>query len=53
MTRARPSTVPAETGGTAEAASPTNAQVVRLARLGRRIEAHFEHPQDIEWCLCR
>jgi hypothetical protein len=24
---------------------------VRLAQLGRRIEAHFGHPQDIEWCL--
>ena len=29
----------------------TDAQVVRLAWLGRRIEAHFGHPQDIEWCL--
>ena len=29
----------------------TDAQVVRLAGLGRRIEAYFEHPQDIEWCL--
>jgi rifampicin phosphotransferase len=29
----------------------TDAQIVRLARLGRRIEAHFGHPQDIEWCL--
>ena len=29
----------------------TEAQVVRLAQLGRRIEAHFGHPQDIEWCL--
>jgi pyruvate,water dikinase len=29
----------------------TDAQVARLARLGRRIEAHFGHPQDIEWCL--
>ena len=26
-------------------------QVVRLAQLGRRIEAHFGQPQDIEWCL--
>jgi phosphoenolpyruvate synthase/pyruvate phosphate dikinase len=25
--------------------------VVRLARLGRRIEQHFGCPQDIEWCL--
>jgi rifampicin phosphotransferase len=29
----------------------TGAQIVRLAELGRRIEAHFGHPQDIEWCL--
>ena len=29
----------------------TDAQVVRLAQLGRQIEAHFGHPQDIEWCL--
>jgi rifampicin phosphotransferase len=29
----------------------TDAQVVRLAQLGRRIEAHFRRPQDIEWCL--
>jgi rifampicin phosphotransferase len=29
----------------------TNAQVLRLAQLGERIEAHFGHPQDIEWCL--
>ncbi|HUL85483.1 MAG TPA: rifamycin-inactivating phosphotransferase [Actinomycetota bacterium] len=29
----------------------TDGQVVRLAQLGRRIEAHFGHPQDIEWCL--
>jgi pyruvate,water dikinase len=26
-------------------------QVVRLAQLGQRIEAHFGRPQDIEWCL--
>ncbi|WP_307832600.1 rifamycin-inactivating phosphotransferase [Planomonospora sp. ID91781] len=47
-------------GGTREAeADPerqgrpalTDAQVVRLVRLGRRIEAHFGRPQDIEWCL--
>ncbi len=24
---------------------------MRLVRLGRRIEAHFGRPQDIEWCL--
>ncbi|TQS24527.1 phosphoenolpyruvate synthase [Microbispora sp. KK1-11] len=29
----------------------TDAQVVRLVRLGRRIEAYFGRPQDIEWCL--
>ena len=29
----------------------TDGQVVRLAQLGRRIEAHFGCPQDIEWCL--
>ncbi|MFF3033300.1 rifamycin-inactivating phosphotransferase [Streptomyces rubiginosohelvolus] len=29
----------------------TDAQVVELVRLGRRIEAHFGCPQDIEWCL--
>jgi pyruvate,water dikinase len=47
-------------GGTQEAAidperqgrpALTDAQVVRLAQLGRGIEAHFGHPQDIEWCL--
>lgn len=26
-------------------------QAVRLAQLGRQIEAHFGNPQDIEWCL--
>ncbi|MFF0159993.1 rifamycin-inactivating phosphotransferase [Streptomyces sp. NPDC005263] len=48
------------TGGTREVAvdslrqeqpALTDAQVVRLVRLGRRIEAHFGRPQDIEWCL--
>ncbi len=48
------------TGGTRERAiepdrqaqpALPDAQVVRLARLGRRIEAHFGRPQDIEWCL--
>jgi len=29
----------------------TDAQIVRLVQLGRRIEAHFGRPQDIEWCL--
>jgi phosphoenolpyruvate synthase/pyruvate phosphate dikinase len=29
----------------------TDAQVIQLAQLGRRIEAHLGCPQDIEWCL--
>jgi phosphoenolpyruvate synthase/pyruvate phosphate dikinase len=29
----------------------TDPQVLELAALGRRIEAHFGQPQDIEWCL--
>src|SRR4029077_16828931 len=32
-------------------AALTDAQVVRLVQLGRRIEAHFGRPQDIEWGL--
>jgi pyruvate,water dikinase len=49
-----------ETGGTYEQAidreqqtlpALTDAHIVRLAQLGRRIEAHFGRPQDIEWCL--
>jgi rifampicin phosphotransferase len=48
------------TGGTEELAieperqvqpALTDAQVLQLAQLGRRIEAHFGRPQDIEWCL--
>ncbi|MFB9883925.1 rifamycin-inactivating phosphotransferase [Planobispora siamensis] len=51
---------PLPAGGTQEVAidprrqrqpALTDAQVVRLVQLGRRIEAHFGHPQDIEWCL--
>jgi rifampicin phosphotransferase len=50
----------APAGGTAEQAivperqrQPvlTDEQILRLAQLGRRIEAHFGRPQDIEWCL--
>jgi rifampicin phosphotransferase len=37
--------------GQQEQPALTDAQVVRLAQLGRRIEAHFGCPQDIEWCL--
>jgi pyruvate,water dikinase len=49
----------ATAGGTEEAAVPparrerpalTDAQVLALERLGRRIEAHAACPQDIEWC---
>jgi pyruvate,water dikinase len=35
----------------AEHRALTDAQVVGLERLGRRIEAHLGRPQDIEWCL--
>jgi len=52
--------VASPTGGTQRAAidleqqhqpALTDAQVIRLAALGRRIEAHFGRPQDVEWCL--
>lgn len=29
----------------------TNEQILQLEELGRKIEAHFGSPQDIEWCL--
>ncbi|MFE8597364.1 phosphoenolpyruvate synthase [Archangium violaceum] len=29
----------------------TDEQILRLARIGRKIEEHFGCPQDIEWCL--
>lgn len=29
----------------------TDEQVLQLAAIGRKIEAHFGAPQDIEWCL--
>ena len=50
----------AAAGGTEEVAIPsdhrdrpalTGPQVLALAHLGRRIEAHVGCPQDIEWCL--
>jgi phosphoenolpyruvate synthase/pyruvate phosphate dikinase len=52
--------LPSPEGGTEErAATPeqqeqpvlSDAQVVELVELGRRIEAHFGGPQDVEWCL--
>lgn len=51
---------PSPAGGTYETAvdpargeqpALEDAEVVRLAELGRHIEAHFRGPQDIEWCL--
>lgn len=35
----------------APGASLGDAEVLRLAALGRTIEAHFDEPQDVEWCL--
>ncbi len=29
----------------------TDGQILQLEHFGRRIEAHFGNPQDIEWCL--
>ncbi|WPB80979.1 phosphoenolpyruvate synthase [Archangium violaceum] len=29
----------------------TDEQILRLVRMGRKIEEHFGCPQDIEWCL--
>ncbi|VTR48925.1 phosphoenolpyruvate synthase [Actinobacillus pleuropneumoniae] len=29
----------------------TEQQILRLARIGKQIEAYFGRPQDIEWCL--
>ncbi|WP_433942825.1 phosphoenolpyruvate synthase [Paenibacillus sp. SN-8-1] len=29
----------------------TDQQILELARIGRKIEAYFDCPQDIEWCL--
>jgi phosphoenolpyruvate synthase/pyruvate phosphate dikinase len=29
----------------------TDEQILQLEQLGRKIEAHFGSPQDIEWCL--
>lgn len=50
-----------EEGGTAEReiepgrqnqAALTDEQILELERMGRKIEAYFACPQDIEWCLC-
>ncbi|HEX3767420.1 MAG TPA: PEP/pyruvate-binding domain-containing protein, partial [Puia sp.] len=29
----------------------TDEQILQLAQAGKKIEAHFGYPQDIEWCL--
>ena len=29
----------------------TEQQILQLASIGKKIEAHFDWPQDIEWCL--
>lgn len=53
-------TWPVDGGGTGERALEpawqtrqvlTDAQIVRLAAIGRQIEGHWGQPQDIEWCL--
>ncbi|NIJ54494.1 phosphoenolpyruvate synthase [Dyadobacter arcticus] len=31
--------------------SLTDEEILELAQIGRKIEAHFGSPQDIEWCL--
>lgn len=31
----------------------TDQQILQLAKLGRKIEAYFGKPQDIEWCLAQ
>ena len=36
---------------TGQTAAPSEASLARLAAVGRRIEAHFGRPQDIEWAL--
>lgn len=38
-------------GAARQARVLTDEQVLELARLGERIEAHYGKPQDIEWCL--
>jgi phosphoenolpyruvate synthase/pyruvate phosphate dikinase len=51
---------PLKDGGTKELETPpewqnrqalTDEQILQLERIGRKIEEHFDQPQDIEWCL--
>lgn len=45
-------TAPVElTGDRQTAPALSEADAVRLAQMGRSIEAHFKNPQDIEWCI--
>ncbi|HSP21849.1 MAG TPA: phosphoenolpyruvate synthase [Planococcus sp. (in: firmicutes)] len=29
----------------------SDSEILKLAKLGRHVEAHFRNPQDIEWCI--
>ncbi|MXV16777.1 phosphoenolpyruvate synthase [Hufsiella ginkgonis] len=51
---------PLKTGGTEQqeiepgkqaSQTLTDAQILQIGHIGRKIEAHFGSPQDIEWCL--
>lgn len=46
--RVRDGQPPQRAGG---ATSLSDANVLELAKLGRRLEAHFHAPVDVEWCL--
>jgi len=54
--------VPAENGGTVEVETPValrrtpsinDQEVKALAEIGRKVERHYERPQDIEWAIDR
>ena len=49
--KVRDGEVVATAAGSKKHPALSEAQLVRLAEVGRRIEAHFGRPQDIEWCL--
>jgi len=34
-----------------EVAALATEQILQLEKIGRKIEAHFDYPQDIEWCF--
>jgi pyruvate,water dikinase len=55
-TAIRPSPAGGTEAGPVDAANQdrpalTDGQVLHLANLGRRVEAHLGAPQDVEWCL--